>query len=545
MQKSGENAAGIRSALFVDFENIYRTLEEQDAEAAEQFAANPDRWLAWLEKQMPDSHVNLSGGGRRILIRRCYMNPATECARYLPYFIRSGFEVIDCHPVTGHGKNSADIYMVLDILDALENPVHLDEFIIFSGDSDFRPVLLRLRKHDRHSAILGTGYVANAYRSAADYVIDSELFVRAALEVTDSDDENGVEKHPGVVRAPTALLKRMADRLYEVASIYGGVLANNLPAIYKEFQEFSKGEHWLGYFSLRKLTEQVISQRGDLQILYNEDPWRVVVGTGALMPAYDLFPGEEVSVEPLEERAAEPDHSETLARMSEYLCKTVAGSENALPLPSVAKLLLENFPEELQNTHWLGTGTLRGLLKSMDLGNLHLTATLPVYLYDPAQHEIPAPAEGIEVKDITPLTMAPTDEPFQQLYPHIAPLAQKIHRFTETPLLLPEHYGLILQEISREVNERGYQMTRTSKTVRDRCVERGAPIARSHVNFVLTGLYYTGYRFSSDGSETPEKLGEALVQNTLNLCTAAQFVLSDDDVALVREWMMSRLEVEE
>lgn len=545
MSRSGENSTGIRSGLYVDFENIYKTLAEQDAEAAEQFATNPDRWLAWLEKQMPESHVTHPNSGRRILIRRCYMNPATECARYLPYFIRSGFEVIDCHPVTGHGKNSADIYMVLDILDALDNPVHLDEFIIFSGDSDFRPVLLRLRKHDRHSAILGTGYVANAYRSAADYVIDSELFVRAGLEVNDTDDENGVEKHPGAVRAPIALLKRMADRLYEVASIYGGVQANNLPAIYKEFQEFSKGEHWLGYFSLRKLTEQVITQRSDLQILYNEDPWRVVVGTGNALPVYEMFAGEEETGEPHEAQSTLDDHSEILKQMSEYLCKEISGSESAMPLPAVAKLLLENFSEELQNTHWLGAGTLRAMLKSMDLGSLRLTATLPVYLYDPDQHEIPAPEEGDAVKDITPLTIAPADEPFLELYPKIAPLAQKIHRFTETPLLLPEHYALILQEISREVNERGYQMTRTSKTVRDRCVERGAPIARSHVNFVLTGLYYTGYRFSADGSETPEKLGEALVQNTLNLCTAAQFVLSEDDIALVREWITGKLSIEE
>jgi uncharacterized LabA/DUF88 family protein len=53
--------------------------------------------------------------------------------------------VVDCPPLTQRGKTSADVYMVMDVLDALEHKTEFDEFIILSSDADFTPVLLRLR----------------------------------------------------------------------------------------------------------------------------------------------------------------------------------------------------------------------------------------------------------------------------------------------------------------------------------------------------------------------------------------------------------------
>ena len=55
---------------------------------------------------------------RRILIRRCYLNPQSF-SNFRPYFIRSAFEVVDCPPLTARGKTSTDIHLVMDVLDTL------------------------------------------------------------------------------------------------------------------------------------------------------------------------------------------------------------------------------------------------------------------------------------------------------------------------------------------------------------------------------------------------------------------------------------------
>jgi hypothetical protein len=140
----------------------------------------------------------------------------------------------------------------------------------------------------------------------------------------------------------------------------------------------------------------------------------------------------------------------------------------------------------------------------------------------------------------------PIQDLFLETYPDLAPLARKIHQLTDIPYLMPGHYALLFREIAREVNERGYQMTRTSRTVRDRCIERGAPIARSHVNFVLTGLSYVGHRIGGMGKpEEPEELARLMVKNAINLCESAQFDLNQEERDLVEKWLVSGFENEE
>jgi hypothetical protein len=84
-------------------------------------------------------------------------------------------------------------------------------------------------------------------------------------------------------------------------------------------------------------------------------------------------------------------------------------------------------------------------------------------------------------------------------------------------------------------------MTRTSKTVRDRCVERGAPVARSHVNFVLIGISYTGYRFGSEQQEDPLVLGQHFLRNVESLCQTAQMDLTEADYGQLQYWIMGML----
>src|SRR5579872_791425 len=173
----------VRSALFVDFDNVYSNLNGVDQAAGEAFATDPERWLRWMQEDM--GHVVpgvVEGVGREILVRACYLNPVMF-GRYRTFFTNAAFRVIDCPPMTTHGKNSADIHMVLDILDALEHPTGFDEFILLSADADFTPVMLRLRAHDRRTVLLATGPSARSLRSASDMVLPLEVFLNEALDI--------------------------------------------------------------------------------------------------------------------------------------------------------------------------------------------------------------------------------------------------------------------------------------------------------------------------------------------------------------------------
>ncbi len=179
----------IRSVLFVDFDNVFFSLQSADKAAAKSFADDPKRWLDAIEsgaliENMPGAPLE---GRRRILMRRCYANPAVM--RYFrSYFTRSGFQIVDCPPLTGRGKNSADIYMVVDMLDALKHETRFDEFIILSGDADFTPVLLRLRAYDRSSIIYSNAVTAAAYKSLCDGMITEERLIDMTSVESDGDD---------------------------------------------------------------------------------------------------------------------------------------------------------------------------------------------------------------------------------------------------------------------------------------------------------------------------------------------------------------------
>src|ERR1700757_3508100 len=61
----------VRTAIFVDFDNMFSGLSAIDTSAAESFATDPGRLLAWLEyDEDPDGRFR-----RRFLMKACYLNP--------------------------------------------------------------------------------------------------------------------------------------------------------------------------------------------------------------------------------------------------------------------------------------------------------------------------------------------------------------------------------------------------------------------------------------------------------------------------------------
>jgi len=67
----------------------------------------------------------------------------------------ASFELIEIPHVRQSGKNSADIRMVVDALDLCYTKSHVDTFVIISGDSDFSPLVSKLRENNK--VVIGIG----------------------------------------------------------------------------------------------------------------------------------------------------------------------------------------------------------------------------------------------------------------------------------------------------------------------------------------------------------------------------------------------------
>ena len=68
---------------------------------------------------------------------------------------QASFELIEIPHLRQSGKNSADIRMVVDALDLCYTKSHVDTFVIVSGDSDFSPLVSKLRENDK--TVIGVG----------------------------------------------------------------------------------------------------------------------------------------------------------------------------------------------------------------------------------------------------------------------------------------------------------------------------------------------------------------------------------------------------
>ncbi len=67
----------------------------------------------------------------------------------------AAFELIEIPHVRMSGKNSADIRLVVDALDLCHTKAHVDTFVVISGDSDFSPLVSKLRENNKN--VIGVG----------------------------------------------------------------------------------------------------------------------------------------------------------------------------------------------------------------------------------------------------------------------------------------------------------------------------------------------------------------------------------------------------
>ncbi len=124
-------------ALFCDFENI--ALGVRDANYAQ------------FDISKVIERLLLKGN---IVVKKAYC----DWGRYKEFkatMHEASFELIEIPHVRQSGKNSADIRMVVDALDLCYTKSHVDAFVIISGDSDFSPLVSKLRENDK--IVIGVG----------------------------------------------------------------------------------------------------------------------------------------------------------------------------------------------------------------------------------------------------------------------------------------------------------------------------------------------------------------------------------------------------
>jgi uncharacterized protein (TIGR00288 family) len=124
-------------ALFCDFENV--ALGVREANYAE------------FDIKKVLERLLLKGN---IVVKKAYC----DWERYKTFkkaMHEAAFELIEIPHVRQSGKNSADIRMVVDALDLCYTKSHVDTFVIISGDSDFSPLVSKLRENDK--IVIGIG----------------------------------------------------------------------------------------------------------------------------------------------------------------------------------------------------------------------------------------------------------------------------------------------------------------------------------------------------------------------------------------------------
>ncbi len=124
-------------ALFIDFENIVLGVRDTSYKT--------------FDVKLVLARLLEKG---KVVARRAY----ADWERYGSYkrgFHESGIELIDIPLKAYSGKNSADIRMVVDALDLCYAKEHVTTFALVSGDSDFSPLVSKLRENDKY--VIGLG----------------------------------------------------------------------------------------------------------------------------------------------------------------------------------------------------------------------------------------------------------------------------------------------------------------------------------------------------------------------------------------------------
>ncbi len=179
-------------------------------------------------------------------------------------FHAQGIELIDVPQSRMSGKNSADIRMVVDALDLCYSKEHIDTFALLSGDSDFSPLVSKLKEN--HRRVIGCG-VKNS---------TSDLLIANCDEFIYYDDLIRAAKKPKTPRKKgkkeddkkEEVVERVMEVLPSAEQDYDPLWGSTLKqAIRRVHPGFSEG--YYGYGSFSDLLED-LKARGLVELEYDD-----------------------------------------------------------------------------------------------------------------------------------------------------------------------------------------------------------------------------------------------------------------------------------
>ena len=208
---------------------------------------------------------------------------------------QASFELIEIPHVRQSGKNSADIRMVVDALDLCYTKAHVDTFVIVSGDSDFSPLVSKLRENDK--TVIGVGVkksTSDLLVAACDEFIYYDDLVReqkkrepvrrkpaaqkspppsGAQGVAEGRGEGGEGKQQEAIYLVLETVEALADERGEDETIWGSMVKQALKRRKPGFNET-----YYGFRSFNQLLEEARA-RGLLELERDEKSGGYVVRT--------------------------------------------------------------------------------------------------------------------------------------------------------------------------------------------------------------------------------------------------------------------------
>ena len=233
-----------RLSLFIDFENI--ALGVRDA-----------------QYKKFDIHLVLQRlvEKGRIVFKKAYAD-WTRYSEYKREFHEAAIELIDIPQRNYSAKNSADIRMVVDAMDLVASKGHITTFVICSGDSDFSPLVSKLKENDK--SVIGVGVknsTSNLLISNCDEFIFYEDLVRETRAMPSID--NLPKKKQEVFRLVVDSIQALRRENYDV--IWGSMVKQSMQRKQPYFNE-----SYYGYKSFSELLEDaerhaIISMKKDVK----------------------------------------------------------------------------------------------------------------------------------------------------------------------------------------------------------------------------------------------------------------------------------------
>jgi hypothetical protein len=510
-----ETSGQILSAVFVDYDNIYLSLKRRSEEAAKRFAKDASVWLAEIESGRLITPTNKlpSNVQRRIVLNRCYGNPvprrnqndnSTDMNSFpfvRHHFLRAGFEVVDCPPLTAQLKNSSDIRMVMDVRDYLHHETYFDEFIILSGDADFTPVLHRLRAHARRTVVFANDFTAAPYVAIADG------------EVREADLMNVILGSS--VRADDHTPGAGGDLRREImAEITGAVRSSGSPVPLEALAERATralghdrtvGTNWAGAGSFRDLLLQSLPEGIRLS---EQPPYVVYDATRKSQPEEALLSSRA------EQRNERPAALSPQRQPRSAAVAAAAALTQALDPLAAAKRIVSSQPQSSQPSYRPSSTPLSEQLRE---SSVEITPAAP-------QRGLSAPGPS------TTLPAARTADTATALQQSIA----RIHEACQAPPLSPPEYRALFEMLANEINSSGLQGAQTITNVANRARELGLDIRRDDIRFALDVVSEADPWFEQGASAN---LFAGRFRNfVVARCRSHGLKLTPDEIDLIDAW---------